>query len=104
MTTNRPQTQTKLAENLEQWYGRRANLVEQSELADWERDAVFMKLALSLWPVDMEAAASAYQQSARMRLRLRWEGFEAIIGVREQLEALVEVADHVKAHLRKKFR
>lgn len=104
MASPRPYTQTKLAENLEQYYLRRANLTEQSELADWERDTVFMRIALSLWPVDAEAAGSAYQQSARMRLRLRWEGFQAIISTREQLESLVEVADHVKAHLRKKHR
>jgi len=104
MGTPRPHTQTQLAENLERYYERRAGLTEHKELADWERDTVYMKIALKLWPVDSEAAASPYNHSARMRMRLRWEGFQAVTSVREQLEALIEVADYIKAHLRKKYR
>ncbi len=98
----RPYTQTELAKGLERYYAVRRGLVPDPELASWEHDAVFMSLALTLWPVDMEAAAHCGfpADTARMRLRLRWEGFRAAADVQQRLEALLVTADFVRAQMK----
>ncbi len=100
-----PHTQSELAENLEQWYVNRASNVELrggANAADWEKDKVFMALALSLWPVDMESAGEMdhHSTSARMRLRLRHEGFRGATDVSERLVTLLATADYVREQLK----
>lgn len=80
------ESQSELGARLEAYYQRRS---VKSELAEWERDEAFMALAMTLWPADFEIAYEGYRgQSARQRLRLRHEGFRAIIGARLQIAAL----------------
>jgi hypothetical protein len=98
---SRPYTQTELAKGLERWYATRRGMANAGERATWEDDKVFMTLALTLWPVDMESAAhGGYNgDTSRMRLRLRWEGFRALADVRQQMEALLATADYVRQQL-----
>jgi hypothetical protein len=100
-----PHTQTELAENLEKWYARRSRNVKLrggDDLAPWEKDDVFMALALSLWPVDMEGASDPhYHSSQRMRMRLRWEGFRAGTDAAQRLEALLRTAEFIREKTRK---
>ncbi len=100
--SKRSYTQTELAKGLESWYAVRRGLVDEGEKATWENDKVFMALALTLWSVDMEAAAHGGYggDSSRMRLRLRWEGFRAAVDVQQRLEALLATADFVRAQLK----
>lgn len=93
--TRRNNPRDLIARNLEAWYARRQQAGERAT-APWERDKVFVALALALWPMDMEAAA---YQSARQRLRLRWEGFHACADGALQLEALLQTAEYVRALL-----
>lgn len=105
MSRSRPHTQSELAKGLEGWYARRQAHVKLrggNALALWESDEIFMALALALWPVDMECAADPHYQgqSARMRLRLRWEGFRATSDVQRRLEAMLATADFVRSELK----
>lgn len=97
-----PHTQTDLAESLEKWHAVRRERDVDLEKASWEDDNVFMGLALTLWPVDTEAASHGgyHAQSARMRLRLRWEGFRAAADVQQRLDALLATADYVREQMR----
>ncbi len=105
MSHPHPHTQSELAENLERWYGARAAKVKLrggDTLADWEKDKIFMVLAFNLWPVDMEAAKDPhYQSTARMRLRLRWEGFRGAADASERLTTMLATADYVREQLRR---
>ncbi len=101
MPRGRPHTQSELAKGLERWYEHRqqnAQLRGGSELSPWEEDEVFMALAISLWPVDMEAGADPHYvgQTSRMRLRLRWEGFRAGADAELRLDALLATAEHIR--------
>ncbi len=100
--SKRPYTQTELAKGLERWYAVRRGLVDEGEQAGWENDKVFMALALTLWPVDMEAAAHGGfgGDTSRMRLRLRWEGFRSAVDAQQRLEALLVTADYVRKQLK----
>lgn len=91
------ESQSELGARLETYYARR-NV--KSDLADWERDEVFMAVAMTTWPVDCEMAYDGYQgQSARQRLRLRHEGFRALTNARLQIEALRAAAIEALAKL-----
>ena len=80
------ETQSELGARLEKYYAQRS---VKSELAEWERDEVFMAVAATTWPVDFEIASQGYPgQSARQRLRLRHEGFIVLTNARQQVEAL----------------
>ncbi len=100
--SKRPYTQTALAKGLERWYAVRRGLVDEGERASWETDKIFMALALTLWPVDMEAAAHGGYggDTSRMRLRLRWEGFRAGADAQQRLEACLVTADYVRKQLK----
>ena len=103
MSRPHPHTQTELAETLERWYATRSSKVQLrggSDLADWEKDAVFMVLAMQLWPVDMEASTDPhYQTSNRMRMRIRHEGFRAAADAADHLVAFLATADFIRTQL-----
>jgi hypothetical protein len=71
-------------------YLERRHAAREADLAEWESDAVFLELAAVTWPDDFDKACKpGYRaQSARDRLRLRWQGYRAIERAKEQVEGL----------------
>lgn len=55
--------------------------------SNWESDDNFVRLAMALWPTDMEASALG-RDSNRSRMRLRFQGYQAITQARQQVDAL----------------
>ena len=87
-----PEQRRRAVTRLERWYGERARN-GPAQFADWEQDEVFLELALAIWPLDMEMARGArYEESARSRLRLRWEGYSALTNAKAQVQALADAA------------
>jgi len=65
--------------------------------AEWECDKAFMNIARVAWPNDVRTAQAgpagygpdySKRQAARSRLKLRWEGFNYMPLVKEQVTAL----------------
>lgn len=84
-----PQARRLIVERLEGWLLDRQRH-SGTPLADWEQDHAFLALATAEYPLDMEMARmETYKaQSARQRLRLRWEGYRLVLGARQKIEAL----------------
>jgi hypothetical protein len=89
-----------LEERLERWYSDRTTN-QATLLADWERDRAFLAIAVTQYPADIELArlTSYKAQSARQRLRLRWEGFHLMRNARQQMQALADASQILMAEL-----
>lgn len=64
---------------------------EHPPLAAWERDKAFLALAVTLWPDDAEGSALG-RESNRQRMRLRYEGYRALVDAKGQIQALRDAA------------
>jgi hypothetical protein len=65
-------------------------------VADWERDAPFVAMALARFPEDMEGCALG-RESNRSRMRLRYQGYTMLSNARKEVEAIRAAADSALA-------
>ena len=63
------------------------SMSEGRRRAEWEQDAAFVALAMTVYRVDMEGSALG-RESNRMRMRLRYEGYRLLPNAKAQVEAL----------------
>jgi len=88
-----PRVRADLVVRLENWYGNREKNI-RAQLADWEKDKVFVALALTEYQLDMElCVCPRFEPSARTRMRLRWEGHRLLPDARAKVEALRQAAE-----------
>ena len=60
-------------------------------LAAWEKDDAFTKLAMVMYPTEMEACVGG-RESNRSRMRLRYDGYRMLKNAKQQVEALQAAA------------
>lgn len=94
MKAGDPQTRRLIAARLEKWLTDRQKH-SGTPLADWEQDEAYLALVAVEYPLDMELARmETYKaQSARQRLRLRYEGYLLLRDARRKIEALRAAAE-----------
>lgn len=78
-------------DELEKYYARMRELGRDA-LADWERDPAFIAIAAVRCPVDLEGSALG-RESNRMRMRMRYEGYQMLAYARREVEALKTACD-----------